>query len=115
MKQLSIRSRRSPASVPQTFVDAHFRGLETTTEFRKRLGNRIQSLISLLRGDLDHVAIALGMLPWKIRQIADGAADPTLGEIGRIANCFGQTLESFIAELLGEAIAETTSPPGGRQ
>jgi hypothetical protein len=77
--------------------------METTTDLRKRLGSKVRALIAISRGDVDQVAAALGMLPWKVRQIAEGTADPTLGEIGRIANTCGETLEDFIAQLLSVA------------
>jgi hypothetical protein len=102
MAQASLRNRRSAAPAPRTFAEAHVRGMATTTELRKRLGGRVRALITISR-DADQVATALGMLPWKVRQIVEGAADPTLGEIGRIANICGDTLEVFIAKLLSEA------------
>jgi hypothetical protein len=77
--------------------------METTTDLRKRLGSKVRALIAISRGDIGQVAAALGMLPWKVRQIAEGTADPTLGEIGRIASTCGETLEVFIAQLLSEA------------
>ena len=82
--------------------------MATSTDLRKRLGGRVRALITISRGDVDQVAAALGMLPWKVRQIAEGTADPTLGEIGRIANTCGDTLEVFIAHLLSEATPAST-------
>lgn len=72
-------------------------------------------MITISRGDVDRVAAALGMLPWKVRQIAEGAADPTLGEIGRIANICGDTLEVFIAQLLSEATGTPVPLESARQ
>ena len=103
MAQASLRTRGSAAAAPRTFAEAHFRGMATTTELRNRLGSRVRTLITISCGDVDQVAGKLGMLPWKVRQIAEGAADPTLGEIGRIANIYGDTVEVFIAQLLSEA------------
>lgn len=99
MTQLSLRIRRSWASAPRTFAEAHIQGMEATSELRKHLGGRVRALIRMSHGDVDQVAVALGMLPWKVRQIVEGTADPTLGEIGRIAYACGETPESFITEL----------------
>jgi len=108
MAQVPFRTPRSAATRPRTFAEAHFRGMATTTDLRKRLGGRVRALITISRGDVDQVAAALGMLPWKVRQIAEGIADPTLGEMGRIANTCGETLEVFIAQLLREATLAST-------
>jgi len=105
MAQAPLRTQSAAAAAPRTFVEAHFLGMATTTVLRKRLGSRVRTLITVSRGDVDQVAGTLGMLPWKVRQIAEGAADPTLGEIGRIANMYGDTLEVFITQLLSEATA----------
>lgn len=104
MTQVSLRIRSSRASAPRNFAEAHFHGMEATSEFRKHLGGRVRALIAMSGGDVDHVAVGLGMLPWKVRQIAEGAADPTLGEIGRIAFACGETPEAFIAQIIGPAI-----------
>lgn len=103
MAQASLRTSGSAAAAPRTFAEAHFRGMATTTELRKRLGSRVRTLITISRGDVDQVAGTLGMLPWKVRQIAERAADLTLGEIGRIANIYGETVEVFLAQLLSDA------------
>jgi hypothetical protein len=108
MAQLPLRTRRSAESAPRTFAEAHFQGMETTTDLRQRLGCKVKALIAISRGDVDQVAAALGMLPWKVRQIAEGTADPTLGEVGRIANTCGESLEIFIAQLLIEATPVST-------
>jgi len=85
--------------------------MEATSELRKPLGVRVLALIAIARGDVDQVAVALGMLPWKVRQIAEGMADPTLGEIGRIANGCGETVELFMEQLLREAAVGSTVTP----
>ena len=108
MAQVSLRTRRPAESAPRTFEEAHFRGMDTTADLRKHLGSKVRALIAISRGDVGQVATALGMLPWKVRQIAAGAADPTLGEIGRIANACGETPEVFIGQLLNEATRAST-------
>ena len=102
MAQVFRRTGRT-ASVPRTFAEAHFHGMEATSRLRERLGGRVRALIAIALGDINEVALALGMLPWKVRQIAGGHADPTLGEIGRIASQCGEPIEAFMGQLLIEA------------
>ncbi len=107
-----FRRTSRAAPVPRTFAEAHFYGMEATSRLRERLAGRLRSLIAVARGDINEVAVALGMLPWKVRQIADGHADPTLGEIGRIASQCGEPIEAFMGKLLNEATErKRRSPP----
>jgi hypothetical protein len=95
------RARKCPP--PRSFGGAHQQGMLLSGALRQVLASKVAGLIDFAGGSAAKVAEHLGMPEWRVLQLAAGSIDPTLGEIGRIANLRGAaTLDGFLRELLDD-------------